>query len=96
MRSIRTSCRAAALVSAVAVTFVAGGPPAALAAGPRHGHQPTMTHYAFRAISYGTRVRGGDLPASSGTTSYQGIGCTNQLGRNKTNDLATITGCLKG
>jgi hypothetical protein len=91
MRSIRSSCRAAVLVSAAAITFVAGSSPAALAAGPHHGHQPTMTHYAFRAISYGTRVRGGDLPASSGTTSYQGIGCTNQLGRNKTNDLATIT-----
>jgi hypothetical protein len=90
MRSIRSSRRAAAVVAAV--TIVAGGTPVALAAGPhRHGNQPASTHYAFRAISYGTRIRGGDLPASSGTTSYQGIGCTNQLGRSKANDLATIT-----
>ena len=34
------------------------------------------TAFAYRAVTYGSRVRGGSIPASSGTTSYQAIGCT--------------------
>ena len=47
----------------------------------------------MRFISSGraaTRVRGGQLPVSSGTTSYQAIACTNQLGTAKENQVATV------
>ena len=84
--------RAAVLVATIALALVApaGAAPAALAAKPDNGKPPKATNYAFRAISYGTRVRGGKIPASSGTTSYQAIACTNQLGTAKENQVATI------
>jgi hypothetical protein len=47
------------------------------------------TPFAFRAVSYGSRIRGGDLPASSGTTSYQAIGCTNAVGVDKSNVIGS-------
>jgi hypothetical protein len=85
--------RASALVAvtaAVAVTLVAGTVPVALAK-PHHGGQGAKaTPYAFRAVSYGTRIRGGQIPASSGTTSYQAIACTNRLGTAKENQVATV------
>ena len=48
------------------------------------------TPFAYRAVTYGSRVRGGAIPASSGTTSYQAIGCTNVAGVNKTNEIASV------
>jgi hypothetical protein len=88
-----TSARATVLAACATVALIAtaAGAPAALAAKPHHHHAqpPTATPYAFRAVGYGTRVRGGQLPASSGTTSYQGIGCTNRLGTTKENQIAT-------
>lgn len=48
------------------------------------------TAFAYRAVTYGSRVRGGSIPASSGTTSYQAIGCTNAAGVNKTNEIASV------
>ena len=48
------------------------------------------TPFAYRAVTYGSRVRGGALPASSGTTSYQAIGCTNVTAVNKTNAVASV------
>lgn len=81
----------AAAALALAATAVAA--PAAVAAKP-HGHHnqgaKDTTPYAFRAVSYGTRVRGGQLPVSSGTTSYQAIACTNRLGTGKENQVATV------
>ncbi|MEZ5093763.1 choice-of-anchor P family protein [Nocardioides sp.] len=40
----------------------------------------TRTAYAMSAAGFGTRVRGGDVPVSSGTSSYDAIGCTNKAG----------------
>ena len=84
--------RAAVLVATTALALVAssGAAPAALADKQHHGKPPKATPYAFRAISYGTRVHGGKTPVSSGTTSYQAIACTNQLGTAKENQVATI------
>jgi hypothetical protein len=89
-RGLRWAALVAA-TTALALTATAGAAPAALA-GERHHHgkPPAATHYAFRAVSYGTRVRGGKIPASSGTTSYQAIACTNQLGTAKENEVATV------
>src|SRR5437868_1987620 len=86
-----TPRRAAVLTACATLALVVttGASPAALAAKPHHHKAPKATPYAFRAVSYGTRVRGGDLPASSGTTSYQAVACTNLLGRAKENQVAT-------
>jgi hypothetical protein len=84
--------RALALVATATVALaVSAGAPPALAAKPGHDQPAQLTPYAFRAVSYGTRVRGGQLPASSGTTSYQAIACTNRLGTAKENQVATVT-----
>ena len=48
------------------------------------------TEFAYKSATYGSRVRGGSIPASSGTTSYQAVGCTNAVGVNKTNDVASV------
>jgi hypothetical protein len=47
----------------------------------------TSTTYAFKASGFGTRVIGGQAPTSSDTTAYQVIGCTNQSGKSKENDV---------
>ncbi len=90
----RHRLRAAMVVTSTALALVAtaGTAPAALAAKPHHhgSQSKAATPYAFRAISYGTRVRGGQIPASSGTTSYQSIACTNRLGTAKENQVATV------
>ncbi len=94
--------RTAVAVAGTALALLAVGStaPAAQAAGHHHGKPPKATHYAFRAVSWGTRVRGGQIPASSGTTSYQAIACTNRLGTAKENQLASATlpglGVLQG
>jgi hypothetical protein len=87
--SSRRRCAAAVAATVLALLASSGTAPAALAAGPHHGTS-TATPYAFRAVSYGTRVRGGEIPASSGTTSYQAIACTNRLGTAKDNQVATV------
>jgi hypothetical protein len=48
------------------------------------------TPFAFKSATYGSRVRGGSIPASSGTTSYQAIGCTNAAGVDKTNVVSSL------
>jgi hypothetical protein len=83
-----TTRHTAALAAAVAL--VVGTTPAALAKPHHRGEPPTATPFAFRAVSYGSRVRGGDLPLSSGTTSYLAIGCTNRLGTQKDNEVTTV------
>ncbi len=51
----------------------------------------TQTQFAFRASGYGTRVSGGQLPASSDGTAYQAIGCTNLAGLDRRNFEARVT-----
>ncbi|QIG45450.1 hypothetical protein G5V58_24285 [Nocardioides anomalus] len=92
---MRATLRPVAVAAAgLALIATAATAPAAVAAEP-HGHHHNQggkdtTPYAFRAVSYGTRIRGGQLPVSSGTTSYQAIACTNRLGTGKENQVATV------
>jgi hypothetical protein len=46
------------------------------------------TTFAFHGSGFGSRVIGGQVPAGSDTTAYQSISCTNEAGRNRTNDVA--------
>lgn len=49
------------------------------------------TTFAFSTSGYGTRVKGGQIPAGSSTTGYQVIGCTNQAGKSRSNAVAEAT-----
>jgi hypothetical protein len=72
---------------------------AALVAGTDHGtaasssprSETRTTDFAFKTSGFGTRLVGGQVPVGSGTTGYQVIGCTNQAGKTRTNDVATAT-----
>lgn len=52
------------------------------------GKKPTP--YAFQVWGYGTRVWGGQIPAASGATALQTIGCTNRTGLNRSNQVAEV------
>src|SRR6478609_1753144 len=52
---------------------------------------PRATPFAMRAQAYGSSVRGGSVPVSSGATAYEGFGCTNKAGIERTNQLADVT-----
>ncbi|MGZ6740894.1 MAG: choice-of-anchor P family protein [Nocardioides sp.] len=45
----------------------------------------TPTHFAFKGSGFGTRHEGGQVPASSNTTAYMVIGCTNKAGIQREN-----------
>lgn len=51
----------------------------------------TPTHFAMKAAGFGTRIQGGQVPASSDTTGYQVIGCTNKAGIVHKNYEASVT-----
>jgi hypothetical protein len=71
-------------VLAMPAGLVAAGTDAGFAAGHTATH---TTSYAFQASGFGTRLIGGKIPAGSSTTGYQVIGCTNQAGKDHTNDV---------
>jgi hypothetical protein len=76
---------------ALAVLPVCAG--LALAAGPTFAGTKgtTSTDYAFKTSGFGTLVIGGQLPVGSTTTGYQLIGCTNQAGKSRTNNVSEAT-----
>lgn len=78
-------CRTA-LGAAVVVVCVGS----ALTAGPTFAgtRATTSTSYAFQGSGFGTRTIGGQLSAGSDTTGYQHIGCTNQAGQSRANNVA--------
>jgi hypothetical protein len=46
------------------------------------------TSFAFTGSGYGTKVRGGQVPAGSDTSAYQAFGCSNKAGIRKENFVA--------
>ncbi|HEY3530204.1 MAG TPA: choice-of-anchor P family protein [Nocardioides sp.] len=81
--------------TALAVAIVPLSIGLALTAGPTYAGTATkITTFAFKATGFGTRVIGGQVPAGSGTTAYQGISCTNKAGKWRTNNIdeATLPG----
>jgi hypothetical protein len=51
----------------------------------------TPTQFAFAATGYGSRVRGGSIPASSDKSAFQVIACTNLAGLSRSNAEAQLT-----
>ncbi len=84
----RLTTLATALAVAVAGAVMSAPPASADLDSP--SAKPVPTRFAFKSVTYGSRVNGGDLPVSSGTTSYQSIGCTNKAGRDNQNYAASV------
>jgi hypothetical protein len=53
--------------------------------------KPESTHFALKTSGYGTRLKGGQIPAGSDTTAYRVIGCTNKAGLDRENHQAEET-----
>lgn len=81
------SIAAVALVTAAALITPTASSTASSPA-PRAGTTPTT--FAFRAVGYGTRIEGGQLPAGSDTTAFHRIGCTNLAGLDHKNYEANV------
>lgn len=77
------------LAAAVAAALVAVVPMAQ--AGPSAGRTLEPTRFGFSGHGYGSRISGGQVPANSGATAYQVIGCTNLAGRDAGNHQARVT-----
>ncbi len=78
MRRVLATASILALASSGAIAL---GPTGA-GATPAHVAQAKKktTQFALQTSGYGSRVRGGQVPAGSGTSAYQVIGCTNNAG----------------
>jgi hypothetical protein len=51
---------------------------------------PRPTNFGLHAMGYGTYVKGGDLPATSGATGFAHIACTTLAGLDRSNGLASV------
>jgi hypothetical protein len=88
MRRILPVGAATALVVASAILSVPTSTQAVAA--ERAPAAKVKTQFAMKAAGYGTRIQGGALPAQSGTTGYQVIGCTNEAGLDRDNYVAEV------
>lgn len=51
---------------------------------------PRPTNFGLHAMGYGTMIKGGDIPASSGATGFAHIACTTLAGLNRSNGVAGV------
>lgn len=68
---------------AVSASSTASSSGTSLKAGPR-------TSFGMKASGYGTRIRGGQIPADSADTGYTSTGCTTRIGRSGDNAVANV------
>ncbi len=85
------------LISSLSVLVVAAGgalavaSPAGSAAAPAAPvAKTTATAFALAGSGFGTRARGGVVPAGSDTTAFHAIGCTNRAGKSNENHVASV------
>jgi hypothetical protein len=78
------------LALAAAGTF-ALAPAVASSSGTRASAKPVATHFALQGSGFGTRARGGQVPAGSDSSAFQYIGCTNKAGLDRENHQAEET-----
>jgi hypothetical protein len=86
---IRTIPLAAAVTLATGSALLTGTPGYATSVSP--AAVTTPTHFALQAAGYGSRERGGAVPASSDKSAFQIISCTNLAGLSRTNREAQLT-----
>lgn len=51
---------------------------------------PRPTNFGLHAMGYGTLIKGGDIPVSSGATGFAHIACTTLAGLDRSNGLANV------
>jgi hypothetical protein len=85
MKRVLSTLTTIAVIASGAALLTA---PSASAAAPAAKEK---TQFALKGSGFGTRLRGGQVPAGSETTAYQVIGCTNVAGLKKTNHVAEAT-----
>lgn len=82
---IRKVLTAGVSLSVAATGLLMASPSQATITTAAAGSTLTATHFAMEASGYSTRLKGGDVPASSDRSAFQVIACTNLAGKNKTN-----------
>ncbi|MBZ5737858.1 choice-of-anchor P family protein [Nocardioides mangrovi] len=86
----------ALLTAAVAVLGLTAGlgvstANAATGSAPQRVKPRTVaTAFALQSAGYATKIKGGQVPAQSGTTAWDVIGCTNEAGTTNTNDVTDV------
>jgi hypothetical protein len=90
-RRISGTCATLVLTAALALSTTSFGSPANAATGGTSLAKTTTTQFAFLASGYGTRAIGGQVPIGSSTSAYEDFSCTNQAGKDKTNNVAAVT-----
>ena len=51
---------------------------------------PNATEFAMKGWGFGTRIQGGAVPAESGATAHRIVACTNKVGQDKFNEVASV------
>lgn len=87
-RHIRAALAAATGVAA-AVALLPAGTSAAAAPSPTAARADT-SDIALKASAYGSRLRGGEVPAGSGMTAFSVIGCSGKAGVTRHNEVAEV------
>ena len=87
---MRRTLGLAAVGALAASSLGLAGPAAAVAPHSAALAATTVTNFAFEATAFGTKVRGGDIPAASGRTAYSHLGCTRRAGLDKSNHVAAV------
>lgn len=86
-----TTMIALATAGTVATTTSADADPASKAGiSAKKGHSWKATDFALKTSGFGTRVRGGQVPAGSDSTAYTVIACTNKAGIKRENHVANV------
>ncbi|KAA1427646.1 choice-of-anchor P family protein [Nocardioides antri] len=88
----RLALRGALLAMLGSVILLPGGPSHAAPVVPTKAAAaaPRPTDFGLHAMGYGTAIKGGDIPLSSGATGYAHISCTTLAGLNRSNGLAQV------
>jgi len=88
----RLALRGALLAMISSAILLPGGPGHAAPVVPTKSAAaaPRPTNFGLHAMGYGTMIKGGDIPASSGATGFAHIACTTLAGLNRSNGVAGV------
>ena len=89
----RLALRGALLAMVSTVILLPGGPGHAAPVVPSAASAaaPRPTNFGLHAMGYGTLIKGGQIPASSGATGFAHIACTTLAGIDRSNGVANVT-----
>jgi len=90
MRRIALRGALVAMVSSVILLPAGPGNAAPVVPNQAAAAAPRPTNFGLHAMGYGTAIKGGDLPLSSGATGFAHITCTTLAGLNRANGVAGV------